>query len=116
MTGASKKTFTEYQIEAQETAIYPSAAAVVYPAMLLASEAGEVAGKVQKLIRQGRDLTTLTYEERQAIAAEAGDCLWAIAALLNDMCLGMGTTAINNLNKLADRQQRGVLEGSGDNR
>ncbi|WP_142850687.1 nucleoside triphosphate pyrophosphohydrolase family protein [Telmatospirillum sp. J64-1] len=105
-----------YQTGAMRTAIYPRTAAVVYPAMLLASEAGEVAGKVQKLIRKDRSLLDLTVAERHAIRDEVGDVLWACAALLSDLGYSMEDCAVENLTKLASRASRGVLDGDGDNR
>jgi NTP pyrophosphatase (non-canonical NTP hydrolase) len=61
----------------QSTAIYPSTAAILYPALGLAGEAGEVANKVKKIIRDNAF-------DRGGIAAELGDCLWYIAALARD--------------------------------
>ena len=54
--------------------------------------------------------------DREAIADELGDCLWYIAALCRDLNTDMEDIANNNIKKLKDRQQRGVLSGSGDKR
>ena len=99
----------EYQKSAAETAIYSSKHAVIYPALGLAAEAGEVANKVKKILRDG-DF------DRKAIADEIGDCLWYIAALCRDLNVNMNDVARANLSKLQDRQKRGVISGSGDNR
>ena len=99
----------EYQKSAAETAIYSSKHAVIYPALGLAAEAGEVANKVKKILRDG-DF------DRKAIADEIGDCLWYIAALCRDLNVSMNDVARANLSKLQDRQKRGVISGSGDNR
>ena len=99
----------DYQRAAASTAIYPSTAAVVYPALGLAGEAGEVANKVKKIIRDG------TFN-RESIADELGDCLWYIAALCRDLNVDMSDLAMNNLKKLYDRQKRGVISGNGDKR
>ena len=99
----------DYQKAAASTAIYPMTAAVVYPALGLAGEAGEVANKVKKIIRDGKF-------DRQAIADELGDCLWYIAALCRDLNIDMQTVADNNIKKLRDRQRRGKIAGSGDTR
>ena len=99
----------EYQKTASETAIYSSSHAVIYPALGLAAEAGEVANKVKKILRDG-DF------DRKAIADEIGDCLWYIAALCRDLNVNMNDVAKTNLFKLQDRQKRGVISGSGDNR
>ena len=47
--------FTEYQELAKKTAIYPSRFFRVYPALGLCGEAGEVAEKIKKSIRDGID-------------------------------------------------------------
>ena len=99
----------DYQRAAASTAIYPATASVVYPALGLAGEAGEVANKVKKIIRDG------TFN-REAIADELGDCLWYIAALCRDLNVDMQTIADNNIKKLRDRQKRGKIAGSGDKR
>ena len=99
----------DFQKLAAETAIYSKKHAVIYPALGLAAEAGEVANKVKKILRDG-DF------DRKAIADEIGDCLWYIAALCRDLNVNMNDVAKTNLFKLQDRQKRGVISGSGDNR
>ena len=102
----------EYQSKATKTAIYPKKMAIIYPALGLAGEAGEVADKVKKIIRDNNT----TDEFKLNIAAEIGDVLWYCAVLANDLGFDLAQIAETNLNKLADRQQRGVLQGSGDKR
>ena len=99
----------KYQNQAVSTAIYDSKHAVIYPALGLAAEAGEVANKVKKILRDGKF-------DREAIADEVGDCMWYIAALCRDLNIDMQDIANNNIKKLKDRLERGVLSGSGDNR
>jgi len=101
--------FNSYQEMASETAIYKSEHQVIYPALGLAAEAGEVANKVKKILRDGNF-------NREAIADEVGDCLWYIAALCRDLNVDMHELAKNNLRKLHDRKARGVIQGSGDKR
>jgi len=101
--------FDDYQNAAVGTAIYKSEHSVIYPALGLAAEAGEVANKVKKIIRDG------TFD-REAIADELGDCLWYIAALCRDLNVDLSVVADANLKKLHDRQQRGKIKGSGDKR
>ena len=98
-----------YQKQAAGTAIYDTKHAVIYPALGLAAEAGEVANKVKKILRDGKF-------DRTAISDEIGDCLWYIAALCRDLNVDMTTVATRNLEKLYDRKERGVLSGNGDNR
>jgi NTP pyrophosphatase (non-canonical NTP hydrolase) len=102
-------TFEGYQNRAVKTAIYPLSAQVTYPAMGLANEAGEVLGKVKKIIRDG------TYV-RDEIVDELGDVLWYAAALARDLDVSLTEVAHRNLKKLEDRAARGVLKGSGDKR
>jgi NTP pyrophosphatase (non-canonical NTP hydrolase) len=104
--------FTEYQKKALSTAIYPKEMAIIYPALGLAGEAGEVADKVKKIVRDNNT----TDEFKQNIAAEIGDVLWYCAVLANDLGFDLAHVANINLTKLADRLQRGVLQGSGDKR
>jgi len=101
--------FRSYQDMAAETAIYKSEHQVIYPALGLAAEAGEVANKVKKILRDGKF-------DRNAIADEVGDCLWYIAALCRDLNVDLKELATNNLRKLHDRKVRGVIQGSGDSR
>jgi len=102
-------TLSSYQKVAASTAIYPTQHAITYPALGLAGEAGEVANKVKKIIRDGK-------LDKSALGAEIGDCLWYIAALCRDLNLDLGEIAKSNLEKLQDRKARGTLKGSGDKR
>lgn len=106
--------FNSYQRSAARTAIYPEQHKVLYPALGLAGEAGEVANKVKKIIRDGAD--KLPKDWREQLASEIGDVLWYCAALATDLNLSLGTIAAQNEAKLAGRMQSGTLSGSGDNR
>lgn len=99
----------EYQAQAAKTAIYPASVQVLYPTLGLAGEAGEVANKVKKIVRDGK-------LDKEAIGAEIGDCLWYIAAICKDLGLKMEDVAQANLDKLRQRQEKGTLSGSGDKR
>ena len=102
----------EYQMRAESTAIYPNEYAIVYPALGLTGEAGEVADKVKKIIRDGN--SDLFYKEN--IANELGDVLWYVAVLARDLCYSLEEVAQMNLDKLEDRMIRDKLQGSGDDR
>jgi len=106
--------FNEYQDAATKTAIYGAGNLIVYPALGLANEAGEVLGKIKKVLRDKDGV--FTEETNKAIGDEIGDTLWYMAALARDLGLSMNDIATNNIKKLLDRQQRGVISGSGDNR
>ena len=105
--------FNDYQDQANDTAIYPNESRLVYPALGLTGEAGEVADKIKKIIRDKR---TLDVQERIEIAKEVGDVLWYVAAMARDLGVDMDTMARMNLEKLRDRAKRGVIGGSGDAR
>ena len=106
--------FNSYQRNASTTAIYPDEHRILYPALGLAGEAGEVANKVKKLIRDGPDKRPDTW--REDIASEIGDVLWYCAALATDLNLSLGMIARQNEKKLGQRKQSGTLGGSGDTR
>ena len=101
--------FTQYQNRAAETAIYDRNHSVIYPALGLASEAGEVAGKIKKRMRDNES-------DLLAIAHEIGDVLWYVAALCRDLNLSMEEVALLNLKKLHERAEKGTLKGNGDER
>lgn len=131
----------EYQGDAYGTAIYPgkgACAGALYCALKLAGEAGEVAEKVGKAIRDdgflfsedfdvSRDAAFpnddpwaaskwFTPERREELIKELGDTLWYIAAMAGELGVTLEDVALKNIAKLRDRQERGVLQGSGDNR
>ena len=110
----SSLTYDDYQKQAKKTAIYPSSAGVMYPALGLTGEAGEVANKVKKIVRDG--YANSPPDWREQVAHELGDVLWYCAALASDLGLSLGRIATENADKLSGRQQRGTLGGSGDNR
>ncbi|MEV6344352.1 nucleoside triphosphate pyrophosphohydrolase family protein [Actinoplanes sp. NPDC051851] len=80
----------------------------------LVGESGEVAEKFKKWVRdQDSDESRI---DRADIAKELGDVLWYIAVLADYLDLSLDDIATANLAKLASRQSRGVLGGSGDDR
>lgn len=108
-------TFSDYERQAAETDQYNlSLPKEVYCAMALAEEAGEVAGKVKKMYRDGGGV--MTPEIAKAVCLELGDCLWYMARLANACDFNLSVVAQNNLDKLASRRKRGTLGGSGDSR
>jgi len=104
-----------YQQAAGRTALYPDRGQnPLYPTLGLCGEAGEVADKVKKVLRDHGGV--FSTERRQAIALELGDVLWYVAQLAHELGVSLEEIASANLAKLADRADRNVLGGSGDRR
>jgi NTP pyrophosphatase (non-canonical NTP hydrolase) len=104
----------DYQQAARRTAIYAAQHRVLYPALGLASEAGEVAGKIKKVLRdEGSDFGRAPIE---AIKDELGDVRWYVAVLASDLGLSLEEVAAANLTKLVSRKERGRISGGGDRR
>lgn len=114
----------EYAEAAKKTAVYPKMridgdadsepTGLIYAAMGLAGEAGEVAEQVKKFMRD--DGGKPTEARRQKLLLELGDVLWYLAAAANEIDATLDDVADMNIRKLASRQERGVLGGSGDDR
>lgn len=104
----------EYQKKATETAIYGAGSKVVYPILGLVGEAGELANKYKKVLRDNNGI--MSPEVRAAMSKELGDVLWYIAATANDLGTTLEEVAQENINKLKSRQFRGQIRGSGDDR
>jgi NTP pyrophosphatase (non-canonical NTP hydrolase) len=104
-----------YEARAGQTAIFPKDKALEYLALGMTSEAGEVAGKVKKLIRDGEDVEGFELK-KIAIASEIGDVLWYCAMMAKEVGVPLNTIMQENLRKLHSRKERGTLQGSGDER
>lgn len=104
----------EYQQAALKTAIYPRDHEIPYLALALNGEAGEVADKVKKVLR---DKGGRFYQpDIHAIAAELGDVLWYAATLAQVLGYKLSEIAQLNIEKIDSRMERGTLHGSGDER
>ena len=102
--------FNSYQRSSAKTAIYDDKYKISYPALGLAGEAGEVANKVKKLMRDG--VNNMPENWRDDIASEIGDVLWYCAALATDLNLSLGTIAGLNQVKLNRRMNENKIGGS----
>ncbi|PIT90535.1 MAG: hypothetical protein COU22_01635 [Candidatus Komeilibacteria bacterium CG10_big_fil_rev_8_21_14_0_10_41_13] len=107
--------FKEYQAQSSKTAVYPKIGNnFYYPALGLASEAGEVAGKIKKVMRDNNDVVD---EDRKAdLKKELGDVLWYVSQLATELKLDLNEIAEANVEKLQSRLERGKIGGDGDNR
>lgn len=102
--------FDEYQRMAVGTAIFPKEKAIYYLPLGIAGEAGEICEKIKKHIREGKEL------DKNDLKFELGDLLWYISVLANSLEISLSDIAESNIEKLNSRKERGVLQGSGDER
>lgn len=108
------------------TTCMPSSENFSYMFLNLVGEVGEFASKVAKAIRKGNayiDESKLMMpefptciEQEEELKKEAGDILWQLSGLCTVMGWSLEEVAQQNLDKLASRKQRNVIDGSGDNR
>ncbi|HMR72647.1 MAG TPA: nucleoside triphosphate pyrophosphohydrolase family protein [Candidatus Saccharibacteria bacterium] len=109
-------TLNDYQTQARTTFTIENdlTRQVTYLALGLNGEAGEVAEKIKKILRDTDvDFKKLNLDD---IKKELGDVLWYVSTLSNILGLELEDVAKTNLEKLSSRKERGALQGSGDNR
>ena len=109
--------FKDYQKKSRKTAVYPKSKyceGIFYPTLGLSGEAGEVAEKVKKILRDDKGI--ISKEKKEELKKELGDVLWYVAQIATDLKLSLDDIAKNNLDKLASRFKRGKIRGSGDDR
>ena len=107
--------FNEYQIKARETAVYPNINSnFIYPTLGLVGEAGEVAEKIKKVIRDNNGI--ISEEKKEEIKKELGDVLWYVANLAKELDIDLDDVAQGNIEKLFSRMERNKIHGDGDNR
>jgi len=108
-------TFDDYQDFTDQTAIYPDAGKgnIVYPALGLCGETGEVAEHIKKVMRGD---STLTPERKEKMLYELGDVLWYVARLATELGYTLNSVAEGNIHKLKIRQAAGKLQGEGSSR
>lgn len=109
-------TFDEYQEQSRKTAIYPKNGqeGIYFLVMGLCGEAGEVAEKVKKVMRD--DQGCFNRQSRESVFRELGDLLWYASQLATELDFRLDDVADANLAKLQSRKERGTLKGSGDGR
>lgn len=103
-------TLDEFQRRCLDTAL-PTALNLDYLVSGLAAEAGEVAGVYAKGVRDGRK-----EDHTQQLTKEVGDVLWFCCAIASQCGVTLGDLVASLLEKLSSRKERGVIQGSGDNR
>lgn len=102
--------FDEYMEFVKTMKVYPEKHAIVYPALGLSGEAGEIAEKVKKWLRGDKEL------DKEGLLKELGDPLWYITSLADDLGFTLQDVVDANIEKLSSRKDRGLLKGNGDNR
>lgn len=107
-------TFDEYQQQALISRKYPRESGILYCGLGLNGEAGEVAEKLKKIMRDKDNVFSDT--DRIEIGKEISDCLWYCAALADELGLTLDQVAQMNIDKLSKRLKEGKIGGSGDNR
>lgn len=85
-----------------------------YPVLKLNGEAGEVAEKLGKIHRDSQG--EISNVDNLALMRELGDVLWYLAEICTQLNIDFDVVAEMNIDKLADRLNRGVIGGSGDDR
>lgn len=116
---ADAYTFAQYESEVSAFAQYPNLGDnLIYPALGLVGEAGEVAEKIKKLWRNQNKMSAkeCAPADLQELAKEVGDVLWYIQALARELGIPLAEIAANNSKKLSDRAARNVIKSAGDNR
>ena len=110
-------TFEQYQNDAIQTLMYPGSKellGLLYTVLGLNGEAGELAEKLKKILRdKGGELSE---EDRAEVAKELGDVLWYVTGIAYELDIPLEEVARMNIDKLNSRKERGMLGGSGDNR
>lgn len=107
--------FSDYQKSVKKTAIYPNQGEnLLYAALGLAGEVGEVADKIKKVIRDHQGI--LTDAHRTELVKELGDVLWYLSSVASELDVSLDEVAETNIKKVTDRKKRGTLHGEGDNR
>lgn len=104
-----------YLVEARKTALYRSPEERIRQTSLgFAEEAGELIGKIKRFYRDHDE--KFSTEWREGFVKEAGDVMWYLTILLDAFGITLDEVLLKNVEKLRDRQARGVIRGSGDSR
>lgn len=108
--------FDDYQLQAHETSKNTAIGGdtLIYPVIGLGDEIGEVLGKLKKIYRDKDGV--FDDDDKSAIGKELGDVLWYLAEICTQLDISLSGVAWANIKKLADRAERGVIGGNGDNR
>jgi NTP pyrophosphatase (non-canonical NTP hydrolase) len=109
--------FNEYQEKASVTATFTGKQEehqLMYLALGICGESGEIAEKIKKMIRNDEGI--ITDETRELLKLEIGDVLWYLSQLSRVLGFTFDEAAQANITKIMDRRARGVIKSSGDTR
>ena len=104
----------EFDLHKKFSVDLPNHPALMEKVFGLTEEAGEVAGKFKRIMRRKDD--RITVGAATEIIKELGDVMWYVAMIADYLDVSLSDVALRNINKLSDRNSRGTIEGSGDNR
>ena len=111
--------FSEYEHIAKKSALYPKneVDGVIYTAIGLSNESGEVLGKIKKIIRDfNGSFSEGVSHNKEQLMDELGDVLWYLCMLGNEIGSSLEEIAERNNKKLLSRLQSGTIKGDGDDR
>lgn len=107
--------FNEYQEKSKKLCL-KEAYNLLYLGLGLTSEAGEVAGKLKKIVRDYGGFDKMTPDKKEGVMFELGDVLWYIAVIAEYLGYNLDYVAEKNYEKLVDRLNRNKIHGEGDYR
>lgn len=120
----NEMTLNDYQYKAMQTCL-PSSANHCYMLFGLGEEVGELFGKISKAIRKNWIVinnNNIEFSENtpadfmELVTKEMGDVEWMITGLASQFKKSKEEICQQNIDKLADRQKRNVIDGQGDKR
>lgn len=109
--------FDKYEKLASRTGVFEGKVAenpLMYLGLGVTSEAGEVADKIKKIMRNDQGI--ISPEKKEALKLELGDVLWYLSQISKNLSIPFSEVAQANIDKLWKRHQEGLIKGSGDNR
>lgn len=104
----------EYQDWTSTTAVFKVKDTMSYLTLGLTGEAGEVANKIKKVLRDKDGV--MDEATRLQLIDEMGDVMWYVAQLCAFLGADLSQVMEMNKAKLESRKDRNTLAGEGDNR
>lgn len=114
LTDDAVKTFEDYEKIAMANEVWPKNHYIIFPALGITGEAGEVAEKLKKILRDKNG--EFNFTDKLEIVKELGDVLWYLTAMAHDLGYTLQEVAEENIQKIKSRRERDKIHGNGDNR